>query len=301
MNKVNTIFCTISTNSHAAKTTALAASLVRNGCGKLQVLYIDEFGKVCENTVHYSLDELTSAIALAIKEKYKKKTNNELRWALKPVFMQHMLALHQLPVVYIDNDLVFYNYPIELVQLVDKYKFVLHPHFYDNTPINPLWFEANFWVGLYNAGILGVGKNGAEILTWWSTCCLYNMKRKSYRGLFDDQKYLDLIPIAFEDIAINKHPGYNIAGWNIELNKRSIINNKVVIRDNYPLVCIHFAPLTVQKILLGEDDALKVLLQEYIIFLKLYGWRKSLYKESIKYKIILAIRFVRWKIERFFE
>ena len=70
--------------------------------------------------------------------------------------------------------------------------------------------------GAYNLGFLAVSRaeNSARFLQWWAErLFLYCYDDKS-RGIFTDQKWIDLVP-SFFDCHILKHHGYDFATWSL--------------------------------------------------------------------------------------
>ena len=162
------IFCTISTQSHLFKSFALADSLANYG-GELKVLLIGELTSEYEsiqpkNVQLFSLNEIKSPRAEETKDKYK---NDKLRWSLKPILLLFLLEEYG-KVIYVDNDIYFFNDFKFLDEALEKNNILLTPHFYPSSPKNDqTWLEANFRLGLYNAGFIGVNKNAKE------ACLLY--------------------------------------------------------------------------------------------------------------------------------
>lgn len=238
-------FCTISTKSHLFKSKALLNSISSYSEVRLFCLITDGNENIEEQeNIHFdNLEVLQSNIAVKIKNKYK---GDSLRWALKPIYLKHLLMQGFDEVIYCDNDIYFYNSPNFIFDDLTKHSFILTPHFYKANPFKEQnWLEANFRVGLYNAGFIGVNSKGTDILDWWANCCLYNIKKSYWRGLYDDQKYLDLIPILFKNVKILKHRGCNVAGWNQEETTVEKQKNAMKINGD-PLVFIHFAALSME-------------------------------------------------------
>lgn len=295
-------FCTISTQSHLYKAKALADSLSNSG-SHLHVLIVDalELHPTQSNVSYYSLKSIQSEIGLKLISKYQKQPD-KLRWGLKSVFM--MLLLESIEqVIYVDNDIWFYNDPNFLFELLNNNDIILTPHFYDTNPqTNQNWLEANFKVGLYNAGFLGANKNAIKALKWWSEACYYNIKKSYWRGLFDDQKYLDLLPIMFDKVIILKHKGCNLAGWNYlwyQLNRNS--DQSVLIENKYPLIFIHFAETSLVHFS-REDNFLNKEYISYINSLKKYNPKYINKRSYLKtYTISVYINYIKWKICRLLE
>ncbi|MES2621101.1 MAG: hypothetical protein V4615_09625 [Bacteroidota bacterium] len=293
-------FCTISTASHLYKVHALADSL-RNQHPDfvMHVLVVDDNSNFfSENCRYWKLTDIgSSENAQAIINKYK-NNNDKLRWSLKPVFLKYLLqreAIDQL--IYLDNDLYFFSSYQFLFDLLGKHSFLLTPHYYKHDPgKDQNWLEANFRVGLFNAGFVGVNKNALNTLQWWADCCKYRCEKNSFRGLFDDQKYLDLVPVIEKDSLILRHKGCNVAGWNTELCQREIINHQIRIEKEFPIVFIHFNDTTIREIISGKDEILFNFYRDYLETLKKY-------KPELKEKELLfeqpwtvKIKFGLWKI-----
>lgn len=289
-------FCTISTVSHLYKTYALADSLAAFG-GILNVLLVD--GKSIPevqtppNIMFFSLNNLNDEIGKEIISKYKQK--DKLRWALKPVFLNFLLKKHS-KVIYVDNDIFFFNNFSFLFEKLNKKSILLTPHFYEVNPEkNQNWLEANFRVGLYNAGFIGVNRNAIPALQWWANCCFYNVKKSYTRGLFDDQKYLDLIPVLFDNIKIIKHRGCNLAGWNYK-SFPSLSEKKKSI-----LIFIHFAELSLIEFSKKENQWHKQYIS-YCNSLKKYNpnylFKRKLWNRNTFYNYLY---FLCWKFYRLFE
>lgn len=265
-------FCTISTTSHMYKTMALCQSLVAQGQPvHLHVLCTDGMVAANEHITGYTITDIAAQQPAAlILSKYQQHPD-KLRWSMKPVFLNYLLTNVADKVIYLDNDIYFYNDFTFLFTLLDEHSFLLTPHNYPRNPWkNQNWLEANFKVGLYNAGFVGVSKAAFSSLQWWADCCAYRCEKNPLRGTFDDQKYLDLIPVIDEKAHILRHKGCNVAEWNRSLIPRIIINGKVMLDGTYPLVFIHFNGTTVKAILNSEEPCLKECFEVYLAALKKY-------------------------------
>lgn len=295
--------CTISTRSHLFKSLALAESLSSFGFSTFILVIDDVFSSDDEQLKSnklVTLDKLNDKLAIRIIKKYKNYPD-KLRWALKPMFVKHLLENGYEQVIYADNDIFFYSSPDFLFEKLKKASFLLTPHFYKATSDKGQnWLEANYRVGLYNAGFFGANKDALPILDWWANCCLYNVKKAYWRGLYDDQKYLDLVPVIFDNVDIVKNRGCNFAGWNCD---EVLIEEKenLLFINNEQLVFIHFAQLSMERF---SDDKSPIYLryQEYLIALQkqnssfdFNGKKRSLSAFSTYFY------YLRWKCSRLFE
>ena len=175
---------------------------------------------------------------------------------------------------------------------------LITPHYYRFDPErNQAWLEGNFLSGLYNAGFIGVNQNAKEILEWWAKCCLYRCQKNSKKGLYVDQKFLDLFPIIEPSTKIVRQKGCNVAYWNLFQNERVLVNNEVLIKGIDPVIFIHYVPHTFQGICSGEDALLKPHLDKYCKVLKKYNPDFSLENAFSKIDYQGIWKYFKWRLE----
>jgi hypothetical protein len=242
--------------------------LSHHGDTQLKVLIIDEplaeslpskrieffIIKDLKNCAHF--EEITTKYA---------DDPDKLRWTLKPVFLNYLLEhLHFDSAIYLDNDIYFFENSDFLFEQLSTKSFLLCPHWRISDPeVDRDWFETNFKDGAFNGGIVGATQKGIEIIKWWAKACSHACEKNLHRGLFDDQKYLDLIPAIFDDVAIIRHRGCNVAYWNRWENKRSIRQGKVFINEKWPVVFVHFTKELDNAIESGSENSLKDYWEQY--------------------------------------
>lgn len=291
MNK-SQIFCTISTESHLYKCFALAKSLEAFG-GNLVILLVDkQIGqqKLPTNIRFIYLSDFQESVAQAIIKKYN-ANKDKLRWSLKPVLLKYLLASYN-KVIYVDNDIHFFGSFDFLFDMLGDSSILLTPHDYPRDPTkNQNWFEANFRVGLYNAGFVGVCKKALPTLDWWGNACLYRCEKNYWRGLFDDQKYLDLIPIIDENCHIVRHPGCNASEWNASIRNRTYENGQHIISGKYLLVFYHFNQYAINQL-----DTHDLLWQEYLACLSNYQEDSNKLPKQKKQSFVDDLKLFIWKI-----
>lgn len=284
------VFCTVSTESHLFKCHALAESIAPYG-GFLNILVVDaEFDSEVTkpiNTKYYSLNSLDSLTGKSIIAKYKKQTN-KLRWSLKPIFLQELLKQSE-KVIYLDNDTFFYNDFCFLFEQLDEYDILLSPHHYPHNPEKEQnWFEANFRVGLFNAGFVAVNQKAINTLNWWAKSCLYRCEKNYFRGLYDDQKYLDLFPVLHPNTKILEHKGCNAAAWNEKTCKIELENMQPIVNGEFKLIFYHFSPYSL-NFLIEEDFLFQSYLQVLLKYKPKLQAQDLRHKESILNKAKLVI------------
>lgn len=292
-------FCTISTKSHLFKSKVLSDSLKKYGYQTINLLVdsdsVDE-KTIFESKSYLTLKDLPQTDTKLILSKYRAHSD-KLRWALKPVLMKYLLETKFEKVIYVDNDIYFFSKPNLLFDQLDLSNILLTPHFYSSNPKKEQnWFEANYRVGLFNAGFVGVNRKAIDMLNWWRECCEFNIKKSFWRGLFDDQKYLDLVPIVFDNVYIIKDTGYNLAGWNY---KNRLL--KLGETDFSSITFVHFAELTLKEFSKIENP-FHPLFNDYLTVMKTKGYLINQNDKKYSKRNILAyFYFLLWKLSRRFD
>lgn len=229
----------------------------------------------------YNLSSLKDDTAAGIINKYGHQ-NDYLRWALKPAFLSHLLNNHS-PVIYLDNDIYFFQPYQFLFEQLHHHSMLLTPHWGNFDPLqHEESFKTNYRIGLFNAGFIGVTERAKPTLLWWAELCMYNMSGATEDGFFVDQRYLDMSLIVDEHVGIVRHPGCNVGSWNMHQNKRTTKEGTVLINDVYPVVFIHFNGETVKHIANGNDQLLQPFYEEYIEALQLCGADLHHHKEKVR-------------------
>jgi len=74
--------------------------------------------------------------------------------------------------------------------------------------------------GVFNLGFLAISRSeeAERFAAWWASRLSMFCYDDIPRGIFTDQKWIDLAPCYF-DVHILKHPGYNVAPWNLSKRK----------------------------------------------------------------------------------
>jgi hypothetical protein len=169
----------------------------------------------------------------------------ELSRAIKPLAMRALMSRAGSPVVYVDPDCCVYSRFDELIEaFADGAGVVLTPHCTrpiddDRTPSEADLLRG----GAFNPGFVAVAStpDGAAFLDWWSDKLWTGRDLEAVGGVLD-QKWVDLAPSLFENVRILKHPGYNLAYWNVfqhELERRG--GSWLV--DGEPLRFFHFSDI----------------------------------------------------------
>jgi hypothetical protein len=261
--------CTIVTGDYLAHAKALSLSLRRHRVvHRLAVLVVTRLRPDIQSTEIITLRELSDGNS-KVRELADKYGNDSdaLRWALKPAFILYLLGLHRDNILYADCDICFFGRPLALLAPLKNQGVVLTPHWRPPLPTKDLRsFRLNFLDGLYNAGCIGVGRRGVAAMAWWLDCCTSACEKDYNEGLYVDQRYLDLMPIYFPEVAVCRHRGYNLADWNRHLRHKPS-NGRPLVPGRWKVRAVHFTRNTIARIEAGKDAALEPYYQEYVSIL----------------------------------
>lgn len=268
--------CTITTLSHLPHTFAMCASLSALSPEVSLFVLVTDMPDVSslklENTMFLSLNNIKDAyLAKSLIKKYS-HDKDRLRWVLKPVFIHYLLSSQSCrKVLYVDNDIHFFKGISFLFDELEEKNVLLCPHWRVNKPsVNKNWFLVNFTDGFYNAGMVGANTSGLKAMAWWAEACQFKCAKIYRKGIFDDQKYLDFIPVIFEKTGIISHRGCNVAFWNMIENERTQCGEEVKINNVWDIVCIHFTKELIKAVLQDKDPLLKPFLDKYRLTLNYF-------------------------------
>lgn len=181
-------------------------------------------------------------------------------------------------VVYIDPDIAIFNPLMHVMDLLKNHPVVLTPH-QTEPETHPQGIVDNeigsLKRGIYNLGFMAIANvpEGRRIAEWWRDRLLAYCRDDAENGLFTDQKWCDLIPALFENPAILRNSGYNVASWNLSHRPIRIDGHGQIFAADAPLRFFHFTKV---------DTAGEVMLERYgsesIALFELLRW----YREAIR-------------------
>lgn len=116
--------------------------------------------------------------------------------------------------IYLDPDCYVYSDFVELRELLNTRPIVLCPHLLQ--PGNIDMELSSTAHGVYNLGFLAVNRSeeARKFIDWWASRLYLFCYDDIQRGIFTDQKWIDLAPCFF-DVEILKHKGYDFATWSL--------------------------------------------------------------------------------------
>jgi len=172
----------------------------------------------------------------------------EICTAVKGTYLQHLANQGNEKIVYIDPDIAIFNSLNPIEKWLDEYGILLAPHLLDYTN-NPQSIQDNEIMGTmrhgtFNLGFLAVNStinDGRRFIDWWADRLLHYCYADYDRGLFTDQKWVDLAPSFFERLLVIHDPGYDVASWNLDCRELSFDQEgQLVVNSKYPLRFYHF-------------------------------------------------------------
>lgn len=152
-------------------------------------------------------------------------------------------------VLYLDPDIEIYGPLDEAVSALSVAEIVVTPYLLHGRSARESVSVLSR--GAFNLGFIGLrrGTVSLDFLTWWADKLGRFCYNDPSRGLFVDQKWIDLAFSLFP-IHVLRHPGYNLAYWNC-IERPLICEESAVMAGGVPLRFVHFSSTEV-----GRDLAL---------------------------------------------
>ena len=170
----------------------------------------------------------------------------EFNTAVKPFYIDYFFrkAEGHCSVLYIDPDILFYQSPQVLFDLLESHSIVVTPNLTEvGTAIAPGEL-ASLRHGMFNLGFIGVRDTpeSRRFVEWWMHRLHTHCKIDKGRGVFVDQKWVDLAPLYFSGFHISYHKGFNMAWWNVSERNFLKEGSTYYVNDKTtPLVFFHFS------------------------------------------------------------
>ncbi len=170
----------------------------------------------------------------------------ELNTAVKPWGFGYLLDHRYDEVIYVDPDIWLYR-PLDEVMLLFSAgsNIVMTPHLL--APIEDALSPSELDIrraGTYNFGFCAVraADETRKFIRWWQSKLERGCVVALDKGIFVDQSWMDLVPGLFDGVSILRHPGYNVAYWNLAQREVSERDGQWFV-DGQPLVFFHFSGL----------------------------------------------------------
>ena len=141
--------------------------------------------------------------------------------------------------VYIDPDCQVFSQLDELESITTDKPIVVAPHLIEAGNIE--MEISSLKHGVFNLGFLALKpcEESLKFTKWWGDRLYSYSHADSSRGLFTDQKWINLAPCFF-NVEILKHPGYDFATWSFMERKLDKKCGKFTVNE-FPLRFVHFS------------------------------------------------------------
>lgn len=217
---------------------------------------------LCDRDMGYDLQSIGMTVARLevlgipnLEQMIRTYSITELCTAIKPYCVLREFALHErasaevpLNLVYLDPDIELFSPLEEVMEALDSgAQLVLTPHIIRPAERTESDDQKFLQMGVYNLGFIAVRntRDVVEVMHWWGRRLADKCVIDLAEGLFVDQKWAELLPAFLDNVSIIRHPGYNVAYWN--LHERRIhgpIDDPQC--NGYPLRFIHYSGLIIE-------------------------------------------------------
>ncbi len=209
------------------------------------VLLTDQIEDFFDPTAEDFTVELSSELPIVKNSLFHLKyTVLELCTAVKPFYLEHLFSKYGLEkLIYLDPDILVVDELEPVTKALDTHQIAITPHLTGQLQDKKYPGELDIIkAGSYNLGFIGLrqGSVATAFLRWWQGKLYNDCVVDVTNGIFVDQRWIDLVPGMFNDVAILRDPGLNLAYWNlphrqvIKRNSRYFVNGK-------PLRFVHFS------------------------------------------------------------
>jgi GT2 family glycosyltransferase/glycosyltransferase involved in cell wall biosynthesis len=254
--------CTIISKNYLSYARVLAGSFLEHNKGQVFVLLTDKlegyFDREKEKFTLIEIDRIKFRIPEFDSFCFKYNIT-ELNTAVKPYYLEYLFEEYKLDkLVYFDPDILITDGLGDISKMLERSSMVLIPHITQPYPDTKKPFELDILKsGVYNLGFLALSYTDStkRLLRWWKERLSHHCRIDLEKGLFVDQKWIDLIPGFFADAFILRDPTYNIAYWNLHYRDIRMINGDIYAGDKKAHF-LHFSgfdPLNPEKVSKHQD------------------------------------------------
>jgi hypothetical protein len=175
----------------------------------------------------------------------------ELNTAVKPTYFHYIFEKYKPEnLMYIDPDILVVSPFEEVLDLLKTKNIIITPHIC--TPVEDEFAPTDYHTlrgGIFNLGFIALSNYTSVkgFLSWWHDRVVKYGFADFAQSMFYDQLWINYVPVFYDNYAILKHPGYNMANWN--LHERALSENGATFSVNeiYPLRFFHFSSYKFQK------------------------------------------------------
>lgn len=215
----------------------------------------------------------------------------EFATAIKPFAITYFFeTINCEAVLYFDPDIVIFSRLDDLVSHFQEASILLTPHL--SRPETDLEAIVDNEIcslkhGVYNLGFIGVKNDtiGRNFVRWWGERLRYFCLAEPEKGLWVDQRWVDLVPAFFEKVKVIRDSRFNVAPWNLSQRELTGSIDSGIFVDGKPLGFYHFTGF--------DSGAHEAMVDKYApqnkTLKELIGWYKG--------KIRLFEKAIQWTLD----
>lgn len=276
------IICTMTTASHLYRAKVLAESVKAHQKDAKFVLCLIEKTIHPETKKSPFFDQVILVQNLPIPDFHKfmfVRKVNEASYALKGHFLKYLLDAFpsENQFVFLDTDTEVLSPMEEVPDALERHPILLTPHELHDAK------KSYMLHGIINIGFIALRRSEETVrfLDWWTDRVdRYGFDANYEKGLFYEQNWLNLA-MAYFDIHVLDHPGYNVAYWNLHERGNSITQkDNLYMVDGRPIRFFHFSHVFgdllqfMGRYITNGNKAMYILRDRYISKLKRAGFQK---------------------------
>ena len=247
---MNTVVFTSITLNYLPKAQVLARSLKRHNPGLRFCLAVSEPVAEDLRAVEPAIDEVLTVDDLPIPDRETwlfRHSQVEMCTAIKSIVLEHLLERPDTEaVIYLDPDMAVFSPLTPVLAALETADVVVTPHLCEPETEHQAILDNEMCAlrhGVYNLGFLAVADRpeGRRFARWWKDRLEHFCRDDIARGLFTDQRWIDLAPAFFPTCKILRHPGCNVATWNLTRRRVEGDFDRGFTVNGQPLVFYHFS------------------------------------------------------------
>lgn len=245
---MTTIAFTICSNNYLAHAKTLGDSYLKHHPDHTFIIgLVDTFNQSFDYSVFNAFEiipvaELNMSGFGELNQKYNIV---ELNTAVKPTYFHYIFQKYKPGnVIYIDPDILVLSPFEEVLDLLEKRNIVVTPHIC--TPVEDEFAPTDYHTlrgGIFNLGFIALSNydSVSAFLTWWHERVVKYGFANFAQSMFYDQLWVNYVPVFYDNYSILKHPGYNMANWNLHERTLSQTNATYHVNEQFPLRFFHFS------------------------------------------------------------
>jgi hypothetical protein len=249
---MNVAFFTIVTKSHLAFGRVLAESVKRYHNLPFFLLVVDEPATCAEPKADtFTVLRLDDVMPSEFHDILFNYTAFELCNALKALMHRYFLDQTNFDGwIYLDSDILVLGDLSPALQELSSAPIVATPHLVRPVipdRLNPCELEI-LKSGIYNGGFLALRRSAdaAKFVEWFETRLMRFCFFHEYYT-FVDQLWLNFLPTQFPAFSTLRHPGINVAYWNLQERRLCRSATGALEANAQPLLLVHFSKWSIDR------------------------------------------------------